>query len=251
MDLITHLLCTDAGARYSAAEALQHPWVKACETHIDAHLASHREVVASMRAFSDFSAMRKLMLQVVAFTLTAQQIADVRLAFEALDTDKSGTLDIAEVRAALLQFEGVDNEEAKHIFAGVTVHAGHTINYNEFIAASMWRRIELDEERIHVVFDKVRGRGRGEGRRRKVRRGACAWAPSLPSPPLAAVLRWPLVPRPCRPRACVDLAVFCSSTWSTTDSSLGSRCSRQLARTLAPTTWRRWWLSATRMGTGG
>ena len=61
-------------------------------------MPSHGEIASSLRQFTDFSAMRKLMLEVVAFTLSASQIAGLREEFEALDTDKSGTLSVDEVR---------------------------------------------------------------------------------------------------------------------------------------------------------
>jgi len=93
--------------------------------------------------------MRKLMLEVVAFTLTTEQIGQVRDVFEALDSDKSGTLELEEVTSALTQFEGLGDDEVTHIFDSVRVHQGHSLNYNEFVAATMWRRIHMDEERIH------------------------------------------------------------------------------------------------------
>jgi calcium-dependent protein kinase len=60
------------------------------------------------------------------------------------------------MRAALREFDSdLGDAELAHIFHGMSVHSGHSINYNEFIAATMWRRIHLDEERVQEVFDKL------------------------------------------------------------------------------------------------
>ena len=142
---------------------------------LGAVMPSHGEIASSLRQFTDFSAMRKLMLEVVAFTLSASQIAGLREEFEALDTDKSGTLSVDEVRRVFRRagndktFGGGDGgvggggsgggaggydgdgdeggagssssmnleEEIDRIFDAVSVHHGHSINYTEFIAATV------------------------------------------------------------------------------------------------------------------
>jgi Ca2+-binding EF-hand superfamily protein len=56
-----------------------------------------QDVIQSMKTFSGFSNMRKLMMEVVAFTLTTTQITAIKDVFEDMDKDKSGTLDLQEV----------------------------------------------------------------------------------------------------------------------------------------------------------
>lgn len=56
-----------------------------------------QEIAEMMRTFSTFSSTRKLMIEVAAFTLDPGQIDSAREAFEAVDTDGSGTIEFDEV----------------------------------------------------------------------------------------------------------------------------------------------------------
>jgi len=153
VDLIRNLLCVDVNARLDASSALQHPWLKAAAPSPTLQDNSKAEIIGSLRQFTSFSAMRKLMLEVIAFTLNTEQINGLRVIFEAMDEDKSGTLSLEEVKATLHTFDDVGDDEIEAIFNDVNVNHDHSINYNEFIAATMWKRIHLDEERLHQVFD--------------------------------------------------------------------------------------------------
>lgn len=55
------------------------------------------------------------------------------------------------MKATLHTFDNVGDDEIEAIFNDVNVNHDHSINYNEFIAATMWKRIHLDEERLHQV----------------------------------------------------------------------------------------------------
>jgi len=154
-DLIQRLLTADPGQRLTAQQALQHPWIKNAQTQRAPAPVERarlkRQVSFSMGKFVDFSSMRKLMLEVVAFSLKPEEIAEMREAFEEMDTDRSGTLTLQELQSAL--GDRLSADEVAKIFESADVHHGHTINYNEFIAATTWERIHLDEENIHQMFD--------------------------------------------------------------------------------------------------
>ena len=134
----------------------------------------HAEIAQCLREFTNFTAMRKLMLEVVAFNLSAREITGLREEFEALDVDKSGTLSVEELHQVfqsqmvtgasssvsgsggtgmVLATTNTLERDIGRIFDAVSVHHGHSINYTEFIAATMWRRLHLDEDRIHQAFD--------------------------------------------------------------------------------------------------
>ena len=59
--------------------------------------------VNSISHFRQLSLIKKLMLKVVAFTLSPKQIEQLREDFYAIDTDRNGTISMQELRDALLR----------------------------------------------------------------------------------------------------------------------------------------------------
>jgi Ca2+-binding EF-hand superfamily protein len=62
--------------------------------------------------------------------------------------DRSGTVSLDELRRALAQTETVDVDK---IFEGISLHHNSEINYNEFLAAAMCKRVEIDEDKLIAV----------------------------------------------------------------------------------------------------
>jgi len=152
MDLIRHLLQVDTEKRYTASDALAHPWIRQVTKDCVLPEKSLGNLVSNFRLFSSFSVMRKLMLEVIACMLTTEKISELRAVFEKMDTDQSGTLSLDEVRVSLQSFPGIDDDEIERLFSALD-HGEREIHYSKFIAATMWKRIHLDEDRLHHVFD--------------------------------------------------------------------------------------------------
>lgn len=108
------------------------------------------------------SKIKKLMMKVVAFTLNPKQIEQLREDFYSIDTDRSGTISMDEVKKALLS----RNQTAEQIESSFKALeeaglAGSEINYSEFLAAAMLKRININEERLHLAFETLDAEGTG------------------------------------------------------------------------------------------
>lgn len=104
---IRSLLVTDPQARPTAQEAQQHEWFQEW-----GHLRNggsnvlSANVVKALVNFKEFSDMRKLLCEVLSFTLLPDQIRDLRREFEKMDTDGSGEISLAALKQVLMQNAG-------------------------------------------------------------------------------------------------------------------------------------------------
>ena len=57
------------------------------------------DILRSLRMFSSFPMLTKIVLEVIAYTMTADQVQDFRAEFLALDSDSSGTINMNELQA--------------------------------------------------------------------------------------------------------------------------------------------------------
>jgi calcium-dependent protein kinase len=55
----------------------------------------------SLQHFMEMSRFKKLVLETVAFSMSSNQIAQMREEFNMMDRDRSGTISMTELRAAL------------------------------------------------------------------------------------------------------------------------------------------------------
>ncbi|KAF6159207.1 hypothetical protein GIB67_022886 [Kingdonia uniflora] len=98
-DFIQKLLVKDPRTRFTAAQALSHPWVReggdASEIPVDI------SVLSNMRQFVKYSRLKQFALRALASTLNEDELADLRDQFDAIDVDKNGSISLEEMRHAL------------------------------------------------------------------------------------------------------------------------------------------------------
>ena len=101
-DFVTRLLVVDPARRMSAKDALRHEWLS------DAHAVvlrglerpAARSELSAMLSFRRRSPMQKAAMHAISLQLSAEELNELRLTFEAIDTDYDGTLSEKEVRNA-------------------------------------------------------------------------------------------------------------------------------------------------------
>jgi len=86
--------------------------------------------------------------------MNAREIVEMRRAFQTIDKDKSGQLTLSEVQEALIM-EGMSADEVKKVFRGLNQDNQSTISYSEFLAATLSRRLYMQEERIQEAFERL------------------------------------------------------------------------------------------------
>ena len=164
-DFITKLLVLDPAKRMTSQEALQHPWiVEHRERKVEAtgqdsdELAG--EVYSSLQSYRKFAKLKRAALIAIAYTLSQDDIEASRTQFEQLDVAKNGFITLDQLRE-VLQHQNVSDEEIEKMFNDIDQDHSGTIDYSEFIAAAMQKRVYLDEERLHDAFHKLDVDGTG------------------------------------------------------------------------------------------
>ncbi|KAL6553204.1 Calcium-dependent protein kinase 15 [Orobanche gracilis] len=153
-DLVRKMLTKDPKNRITSAQVLDHPWIKgqASDKPIDS------AVLSRMKQFRAMNKLKKLALKVIAQSLSEEEIKGLKAMFANMDTDKSGTITYEELKSGLARLGSKLSEaEVKQLMEAADVDGNGTIDYIEFITATMHRhKLERDEHLFNAFqfFDK-------------------------------------------------------------------------------------------------
>ncbi|XP_011003085.1 PREDICTED: calcium-dependent protein kinase 29-like isoform X2 [Populus euphratica] len=150
-DLIEKMLTRDPKSRITAAQALEHPWMKAGGEASNKPIDS--VVLIRMKQFRAMNKLKKLALKVIAENLSEEEIKGLRQMFNNMDTDRSGTITYEELKSGLSRLGSKLTEvEIKQLMDGADVDNSGTIDYVEFITATMHRHRLEKEENLYKAF---------------------------------------------------------------------------------------------------
>eukprot|EP00567_Pseudictyota_dubia_P008196 CAMPEP_0197434504 /NCGR_PEP_ID=MMETSP1175-20131217/2217_1 /TAXON_ID=1003142 /ORGANISM="Triceratium dubium, Strain CCMP147" /LENGTH=1169 /DNA_ID=CAMNT_0042963249 /DNA_START=58 /DNA_END=3567 /DNA_ORIENTATION=- len=162
-DFIKKLLVTDPNRRPTARETQRSTWLKewANKSRNVKDNVLNPNVVKALVNFKEYSDMRKLLCEVLSFTLLPDQIADLRREFEKLDTDGSGEISLSGLKQVLISNAGLGTlgalteEEVEDIFNAMRVRKTETrIHWHEFIAAGL-SQCKVDDRNLKLAFDRL------------------------------------------------------------------------------------------------
>ncbi len=162
-EFINALLVTNPKFRPTAMDAQKLDWLMewAHRTNMDNDHTLNPNVVRALVNFKEFSDMRKLLCEVLSFTLLPEQIKDLRKEFETLDTDGSGEISLLSLKQVLVTNAGAGSlgalteEEVEDIFNAMRVKKTETtIRWHEFIAAGL-SQCEVDDRNLRLAFDRL------------------------------------------------------------------------------------------------
>ena len=160
---IRELLVTDPQKRPTARSAQKHPWLQewASRSRTGDDHALNPNVVKALVNFKEYSDMRKLLCEVLSFTLLPDQIKDLRREFEKMDTDGSGEISLSALKQVLMTNAGAGSlgalteEEVEDIFNAMRVRKSETrIHWHEFIAAGL-SQCSVDDRNLRLAFDRL------------------------------------------------------------------------------------------------
>ncbi|CAI0437219.1 unnamed protein product, partial [Linum tenue] len=155
-DLVQKMLTQDPKRRITAAQVLDHPWLKEGGEASDKPIDS--AVLSRMKQFRAMNKLKKLALKVIAENLSKEEIQGLKSMFANIDTDNSGTITYEELKSGLARLGSKLTEvEVKQLMEAADVDGNGTIDYIEFITATMHRhRLERDEHlfKAFQYFDK-------------------------------------------------------------------------------------------------
>jgi len=164
-DFITQLLVINPNNRPTSRDAQTLEWLKlwaSTEKKQDKSMGKlNSNVVKALINFKEYSDMRKLLCEVLSFTLLPDQIIDLRREFGKMDTDGSGEIGCNSFKKVLMQnagegmLGGLTEKKVEDIFNAMRVRKSEaTINWHEFIAAGL-SQCKVDDRNLRLAFDRL------------------------------------------------------------------------------------------------
>ncbi|XP_010923910.1 calcium-dependent protein kinase 19 isoform X2 [Elaeis guineensis] len=155
-DLVRKMLTQDPKKRITSAQVLEHPWIREGGEASDKPIDS--AVLSRMKQFRAMNKLKKMALKVIAENLSEEEIKGLKQMFTNIDTDKSGTITYEELKSGLARLGSrLSEAEVKQLMDAADVDGDGTIDYIEFITATMHRhKLERDEHlyKAFQYFDK-------------------------------------------------------------------------------------------------
>ncbi|KAL1814796.1 hypothetical protein DCAR_0518980 [Daucus carota subsp. sativus] len=159
-DFVKKLLVKEPRARYTAAQALSHPWVREGGNALEIPLDI--SVLYNMRQFVKYSRLKQFALRALASTLDEEELADLRDQFHAIDVDKNGAISLEEMRQALAKDIPWKVKESRvlEILQAMDSNTDGLVDFHEFVAATLHvhqleeHNSEKWQQISHAAFEK-------------------------------------------------------------------------------------------------
>ncbi|KAI3816966.1 hypothetical protein L1987_10751 [Smallanthus sonchifolius] len=150
-DLISKMLTKNPKKRITADKALEHPWLK--EDGEASELPMDSAVLIRMKQFRVMNKLKKLALKVIAENLEpTEEIKGLKQMFNNMDTDGSGFITYEELKTGLSKLGSRLAESEIQLLEAADVDKNGTIDYIEFITATMHRHKLDREENLYKAF---------------------------------------------------------------------------------------------------
>jgi calcium-dependent protein kinase len=145
------LLTVDPEKRLTAEAALQHPWVIAQEKQMVKSEVDD-DMYRNLAKFAGFSTLKRIAMEVVAFSLSHEEIKKLTDVFESMDSDHNGYVTFGGMKRELNKNFRISDEELRRIFDALDEEHTGKIHVNEFVAATMQFKYHLDETHLRQAF---------------------------------------------------------------------------------------------------
>ncbi|KAH9790255.1 calcium-dependent protein kinase 34 [Citrus sinensis] len=150
-DLVKKMLNSEPKQRLTATEVLAHPWIKEDGEAPDVPLDN--AVLSRLKQFKAMNKFKKVALRVIAGCLSEEEIMGLKEMFKSIDTDNSGTITLEELKQGLAkQGTKLSEYEAKQLMEAADADGNGTIDYHEFITATMHLNRMDREEHLYTAF---------------------------------------------------------------------------------------------------
>jgi len=148
-DLITHMIAPE-NERYTARQVMEHPWMKSTQENL-VNLNFDPSFLVDYARSNPF---KKMTLLFIASRLDENEINHLKKTFEAFNLKKDGQISYDELKKGLkeLNCQRITDEELCELFKSIDVDKNGKIDYTEFLAASMQKKMYLKEERLYEAF---------------------------------------------------------------------------------------------------
>lgn len=150
--LVRALLTKHPDDRYTANQALKHEWIVG-HAATATGAALDLGFIENLRGFRAKNDLQKAALQIIAYQMDETQIRSLRDTFRALDQNGDGILTVQEMKEGLEQAGVTElSPNLQHMMEVADSNSSGSIDYTEFLAASLDRRNFVQEEACWAAF---------------------------------------------------------------------------------------------------
>ena len=148
-DLIKHMIAPEKD-RYNARQVMEHPWMQSSGENL-ANLNFDPSFLINYARSNPF---KKMALLFIASRLDENEINHLKKTFEAFNIQKDGQISYDELKKGLMELKccRITDEELCELFKSIDVDKNGKIDYTEFLAATIQKKIYLREERLFEAF---------------------------------------------------------------------------------------------------
>ncbi|CAH8313208.1 unnamed protein product [Eruca vesicaria subsp. sativa] len=150
-DLVNKMLTKDPKTRISASNVLEHPWIK----REAPYKPLDNVLVLRLKRFGAMNQLKKLAFNVIAEGLAEELIKDDKYMFEAMDTDRSGSITYGELRSGLKSPGSHSNlslTEARKLMEAADVDGNGRMDLYEYISVMKKRHVLVTDENLDKAF---------------------------------------------------------------------------------------------------
>lgn len=151
-DCIQKMLHPQPSKRATAKDILKHKWMK--ENGVASSKALDNAVLERIKKFSAMNRLKKEALRVIALNLPNEEIAGLKQMFISMDTDKSGTITVDELKQGMKRMgTKIPDSELRAIMNATDVDRNGAIDYEEFLTATIHMNKLNKEEVLQEAFE--------------------------------------------------------------------------------------------------
>ncbi len=154
-DLVQNMLLFSPQKRYSAKECLDHKWLQQ-HTHTNVDINVAKSLLHEMRTFSAHHKLQQAALTYMVSQLTTKQEKEqLEAVFLALDRSGNGRLSTDELVSGFKEVYGEGfpaEEEVLKIMQNIDMDKNGSIDYTEFVIATIDKNKLLSRERLVAAF---------------------------------------------------------------------------------------------------
>lgn len=161
-NFVKRLLQPDPENRPTAKQAQKDPWIQVWAKK-DAKTGNklNSKTIQALMAFKEQSDMQKLLSEVLSFTLLPEQIVELRVEFEKMDSNGDGEISLHAMKKVLLAnaeagaLGALTEQEVEALFDAIRVRKTEpTIRWHEFLAAGL-SQARVDDRNLRLAFDRI------------------------------------------------------------------------------------------------
>lgn len=150
---ISQMLILDPAKRPSAQALLEHEWLRSATATAGKPSGKvARDMVAKLRSFRSASKLKKVALTLIAQQLKDDDLRELKDSFSALDKNKDGCLTFKEVEEGMKKAKIDMPPDMMEIMQGLDTDESGSIDYTEFIAATISAKQYLKKEVMWAAF---------------------------------------------------------------------------------------------------